>query len=342
MQLSMSRDTEGTRRPDAVDEPDVACTKSAETPQFAPDKTDREIRLRCTRCKANLNGLKCPFCGFEMRMSRGIIHALPPDRAAHYAQFIKDYERIRQAECRGSKADDFYLNLPFRDISGFNSKHWKIRGRSFSYLMRHILSEAVSANYKRVLDLGAGNCWMSHRLSQADFRPIAVDLLTNDDDGLGAAVHFQRHLPAFFPRFQAELARLPFQDGQFDLAVFNASFHYSEDYTCTLREALRCIRKGGLVVVIDTPWYSNDESGRSMLTERRAAFLRRYGTASDSISSLEYLTDERLRMLEEQLSIRWTTHSPRYGLMWAMRPLIAKLRHRREPSRFRIYVTRKP
>jgi ubiquinone/menaquinone biosynthesis C-methylase UbiE len=148
-------------------------------------------------------------------------------------------------------------------------------------------------------------------------------------------------MPAMFPRFQAELTRLPFQDEQFDAAIFNASFHYAEDYAATLREALRCVKSSGMVIVSDTPWYTREESGKRMVAERDAAFLKRFGTASDHIESLEYLTDERLRALEERLHIRWTVYSPRYGLRWAMRPLVARLCNRREPSRFRIYATRK-
>jgi SAM-dependent methyltransferase len=168
-----------------------------------------------------------------------------------------------------------------------------------------------------------------------------VDLLTNDSDGLGAAEHYRGRLPELFPRFRAELAHLPFQNEQFDIVIFNASFHYAEDYETVLREAFRCVRTGGMVVISDTPWYSSEESGKQMVAERHALFLRRYGTASDSIKTLEYLTDQRLRVLEEALSIRWTAYSPRYGFRWAMRPLVAKLRNRREPSRFRIYAARK-
>ncbi len=182
---------------------------------------------------------------------------------------------------------------------------------------------------------------MSFRLALTGYEPVAVDLLTNDLDGLGAAEHYRKYLRQLFPRFQAEFSGLPFQDGQFDCVIFNASFHYSSDYEAALREALRCVRSGGLLIISDTPWYSSEDSGNKMVAERQAAFRERYGTASDSIHSLEFLTDARLRLLEEKLSISWTVHRPRYGFKWKMRPLIAKLRNQREPSRFRIYAARK-
>ena len=115
---------------------------------------------------------------------------------------------------------------------------------------------------------------MSYRLAITGYRPVAVDLVTNEFDGLGAARHYQARLPSLFPRFQADMEHLPFQDAQFDAAIFNASFHYSEDYATTLRSILRCVRKGGLVIISDTPWYSREESGKQMLRERRAAFLK--------------------------------------------------------------------
>jgi hypothetical protein len=75
-----------------------------------------------------------------------------------------------------------------------------------------------------------------------------------------------------------------------------------------------------------------------MINERREAFTRRFGFPSDGLGSLEYLTDQRLAELGSQFGIFWRTYSPFYGLRWAMRPLIAMLKRRREPSQFRIYV----
>jgi SAM-dependent methyltransferase len=301
--------------------------------------SDRFPRIRCPRCKASLETLNCDFCGLTMRVSRGIVHALPPDRVSHFARFIADYEHIRKAEGRGSTSDEFYLNLPFRNISG-PKQQWDVRALTYSCLMDEIFWGDGSSG-RAVLDLGAGNCWLSYRLALAGLRPVAVDLLTNDFDGLGAACHFEKQLPGLFPRFQAELACLPFEDDQFDVVIFNASFHYAEDPSRALGEALRCVKPGGIAVIADTPWYSKDESGRAMVAERRAFFLQSYGTASDSIQSFEYLTDQRLDALAERHSIEWQVLYPSYGLRWLMRPFVAKLRGRREPSRFRIYVAKK-
>lgn len=298
------------------------------------------VRLQCPRCLTDLPELECFSCGFRLQSNGGILDALPPERAAHYLRFIEEYERIRSAEGRGSESESFYLGLPYKDVSGRNSKQWELRARSYDCLMERVLKPNFPLG-GRILDLGAGNCWMSFRLTVAGHHPFAVDLLTNASDGMGAAEHYRGHLPRLFPRFRAELAHLPFQKEQFDAVIFNASFHYAEDYEAALREALRCTGAGGIVVISDTPWYSSEESGNRMVSERHATFLRRYGTASDSIRSLEYLTGERLRELGERLSIRWTTYFPHYGFRWSMRPLVAKLRNRREPSRFRIYVARK-
>jgi len=269
----------------------------------------------------------------------GINLALAPNRLAYFAKFIADYEHIRAAEGRGSKDKGYYLSLPYQDSTGNNSSQWKIRAKSFDCLMRWVLNP--SSDGEDVLDLGAGNCWLSYQLARRGYRPVAVDLLTNAQDGLGAATHYHDDLGSSIPRFQADLNCLPFQNEQFDVVIFNASFHYSEDYEVTLREALRCTKPDGLVVICDTPWYSREQSGKQMISERRAYFSNRFCTASDSLRSQEFLTDEDLQSLGDRLSVRWDVHRPWYGWRWAMRPWVARLRKRREPSQFRIYVARK-
>lgn len=310
-----------------------------------------ELTIQCPRCagfvaqisrsrSTEVEQLICPSCLLQMPHRDDIWNALPPERESYYAGFIANYESVRTAEGRGSRNSEFYLSLPFRDLSGRNQQQWEIRRRSFQCFMDRILP-LVEDSYGHpldILDLGAGNCWLSYRLSLRGHRAVAVDLLDNSFDGLGAAEHYQARVPNLFPRFKAELDALPFADGQFDLAIFNASFHYSEDYPRTLSEALRCLRRPGCVVIVDTAWYASEESGNRMLEERRQLFKDKFGFASDALASLEFLTDERLKALENKFNFRWITFTPHYGLRWRMRPLLAKLRGRREPSSFRIYM----
>jgi SAM-dependent methyltransferase len=326
----------------------MAAPESAMKARQTMPKADT-LTLRCIQCSAvageiSRSGpedtlLVCPACLTPLKREDGVWNALPESRDEHYAAFVANYERIRAAEGRGSRNSEFYLALPYRDISGNNQWQWEIRGRTYECLEKEILAPLKKTRGSLdVLDLGAGNCWLSYRLALLGNRPIAIDLLDNAFDGLGAAHHYESRVPRLFPRFRAELDALPFADGQFDVAIFNASFHYSEDYAWTLGEALRCLRRPGYVVIADTPWYSAEKSGEAMVRERRENFVSQFGFASDALDSLEFLTDGRLRELESRFGLRWQRFAPNYGWRWRMRPAIAKLRRRREPSRFRIYM----
>lgn len=245
-------------------------------------------------------------------------------------RFLDDYLRIRRAEGRGSDDPAYYLALPYRDLSGKLQSQWAMRGRTYRYFESHLLPSKPLD----ILDLGAGCGWMSYRLSLRGHRPVAVDVLTDDRDGLRAARHYSDALEHPFPKFEAEFDRLPFADASFDLAVYNASLHYSSDYSRTLAEARRCLRPRGHIVVLDSPIYKLREHGEMMRLERRAQFLAQYGTESDHIGSIEYLDQPKLASLARELKLEWRIHKPWYGWTWHLRPLKARLKNARPPSRF--------
>jgi SAM-dependent methyltransferase len=310
------------------------------------------ITLRCPECKTDVvempyhelaqtrEALQCRRCVSMLTQKEGIWLALRHERQKYFARFTKEYEFVRRAEQRGSDDPEFYLSLPYCDRMDRNAWQWAIRAKTYNYIERKILPDLHGADAQSlaVLDLGAGNGWLSYRLARLGHRSVAVDLQTNIYDGLGAGMHYQSVLPILFPRVQAELDHLPLADEQFDCAIFNASFHYSENYDCTLAEAIRCLRPGGTVMIADSPYYRREESGMQMLAERRKSFEESYGFASNGLASLEFLTRERLLALEARHDIEWRVHRVWYGTRWAMRPVVAKLRKRREPSRFRIYT----
>ncbi|MEN9562026.1 MAG: hypothetical protein RIR73_270 [Chloroflexota bacterium] len=294
------------------------------------------MKLICPRCKGELtleapDQLRCEKEALVFHQLDGIWRFLLPERESHYARFITDYERVRRFEGRFSAEASYYRALPFQDLSGRFSADWKIRAASFRLLEKLLPKKSI------VLDLGAGNGWLSNRLTLGGHEVCAVDLLVNAEDGLGA----WRNYEARFVPFQAEFSNLPFEDAATDVVVFNASLHYAERYEEILTEALRVLRRDGLLVVMDSPVYRNAESGRQMLEERKAQFLARYGFASDSISSEGFLTYDRMRELGKRLHLEWQQHVPAYGWKWALKPLWARLRGGREPAQFGVWLGRR-
>ncbi len=243
--------------------------------------------------------------------------------AAERQRFVEDYLKIRRAEGRGSDDPAYYLALPYTDLTGRLASQWAMRARTYRYFEKYVIGETPL----RVLDLGAGCGWMSYRLMQRGHLPVAVDLLSDGREGLGAARHYPR-----FPRFQAEFDRLPFADRSFDAAVFNASLHYSSDYSKTLAEVRRCVRSR--IFILETPVYRRREHGEMMRRERHEQFLKQYGTESDHVRSIEYLDLEMMESLARELRIEWRIHKPWYGLARHMRPLKAWWKGSRPPSRF--------
>ena len=220
-------------------------------------------------------------CGFVLQKTNGIVRALAPERRAYYEQFLDDYSTIRNAEGRGSTDREYYRALPYRDLSGKNTEQWRIRACTYRYFESKLL-ERTGLD---ILDLGAGNGWMSYRLTQRGDRPVAVDIFTDSLEGWPP-----RRSSAHFRLVEAEFDHLPFADRQFDLAVFNSSFHYSTDYRGTLREARRCLKPSG--PDRDSRYAAVQAAGTRRADARPSGmriFKSKYGFPSDSVPSLEFL-----------------------------------------------------
>jgi ubiquinone/menaquinone biosynthesis C-methylase UbiE len=253
-------------------------------------------------------------------------------------RFLSDYSKIRRAEGRGSDDPEYFRALPYSDLTGQNSGQWAIRARTWKHFEQSVLSEIEKQAGRPldILDLGAGNGWMSYRLTLREHKPIALDVFSESGDGLRSTCHYPRR----FPCIEAQFDELPFRDATFDLAIYNSSIHYSTDYRRTLSETRRCLRSSGRVVIMDSPVYKLPEHGEQMRAERHELFEQRYGFRSDAVASIEYFDEGTLQSLARELKIEWRRSRPWYGLGWASRPWKARLLSLRPPSQFFILVGR--
>ncbi len=296
------------------------------------------INLACPGCHTSLEQVDtatvcCVRDGLTFHQVEGIWRMLYPESEETFTRFIRDYETVRRFEGRGSTDASYYRTLPYH-----SSPDWRIRAKSFEALLKHVMIPLEKESGPlSILDLGAGNGWLSNRLALRGHDVAAVDLTVNDFDGLGC---YRFYETKFMP-IQAEFDYLPFPDKSVELIMFNASLHYSINYKLTLTEALRALSSSGLLIVLDSPVYHDPESGAQMVRERETQFTRQYGFASNSLQSENYLTYAGLNELARELNLAWKFITPLYNLQWALRPLAAFIFHRREPAKFHVIMGQK-
>jgi SAM-dependent methyltransferase len=292
----------------------------------------------CPSCRAVLTSLnpdqqRCPRCEATYRREDGIWRLLAEGRLEQFREFIERYETVRTAEGRRIQNADALRALPFRDRSRKRDYEWRIRAKSYRTLIRCVIEPFEKrVGRLRIADLGSGLGWLAYRLTLRGHDVAAVDLLTNDFDGLG--VH--RQYGCAFESIQAEFECLPFADASIDIVIYNAAFHYAKDYVVSLTEAVRVLGPGGSVVITDTPIYRDGSSGVRMVEERDRAFLRLHGFRGTRTEA--FLTYHRLDELQSKVGVRWELYEPWYGLRWWSKPWLARLRGTREPARFKLVV----
>lgn len=252
--------------------------------------------------------------------------------------FAREYARSRADEGRGYSGETLF-QLPYIK-SGPHAHQWAVRARTFDAFMANVLRPAAAQSRSplTVLDLGAGNGWLSYRIALEGHCAVALDIRDDDVDGLGAARSFLARAP-LMKCIVAPFDAIPLASESADVTVFNASLHYATDLQRLLGEVQRVTHRGGEIAILDSPFYRCEADGEAMVAEKRQQF----GARAELLMSLpfiEYLTFDRLRQAAPELS--WTRRRVRYGLAYELRPAIAAIMGKRRPSRFDLWVARRP
>lgn len=256
------------------------------------------------------------------------------------ARFRAAYAAHRQSEGRGVGTADELLALPYVR-SGPLARQWHVRARSYERFLSAVvepLERARAPEPLTVLDLGAGNSWLSCRLAQRGHACIALDWRYDAVDGLGAAAPDQ--LLGRVTRVAASFDAIPLTR-PCDLVVFNAALHYAVSLEHTITEATRLLHPTGRLVILDSPFYRRVADGERMVAEKRATARREWGARAPDLLALpmiEYLTAGRLAAASAPHGLVWRRHRVRYPLWYELRPVVARLRRSRPPSRFDVWV----
>jgi SAM-dependent methyltransferase len=139
------------------------------------------------------------------------------------------YERI------GAERREHALNKPFSDEN---------RGAQFMEVGAVML--LLPKPPARILECGCGAGWLSYMLAKSGYDVVGQDVSAQ-------AIELARSNPMFHtlqkpPVFiSSDFEGLPFE-GEFDAAVFFDSLHHSIDMPLAIRQVLRVLKPGGLMI----------------------------------------------------------------------------------------------
>lgn len=236
---------------------------------------------------------------------------MTPEQEADYAVFCAAYEDVRRRE--GWGGDD--LELPFEPRS--HHEIWAVRRRTFKRLDHLLQRECPRGG--TALDVGAGNCWLARHLDHWGFQTTALDVNDGPQDGLQAGAGYLE-VGDKFERVRAPMESLPFVEAVFDLIVANGSLHYSRDLGATLGGFLRVLKPGGIIVVMDSPWYERRKDGARAWETGVRDLMERHGLDESLArrSSFLYRTAFAGATMQNGLEYRYIAVWPGWRRTWEM------------------------
>jgi SAM-dependent methyltransferase len=261
-----------------------------------------------------------------------VLQCLSAARRDRLQTFLDQYRAVRARDGYVRHDAAFYRALPTVSSDDPQRAIWQLRQRSFASLLGFLAARPHQPT--TVLDLGAGNGWLSHRLSLAGCRVVAVDVLDDDCDGLGAA----RHYDVAFARIRADFDELPLAPRQFDVVVFNGSLHYAPNVGATLAHAAHCLVDDGALAVLDSPTFISAADGERMRARLRDRLRRENGIADPVLPGAAYVTLGALATSADALglSARFSASTPAPVHIW--RSLKARALNRAQAPRFGLWV----
>lgn len=151
------------------------------------------------------------------------------------------------------------------NLWGTKAPDWADFGESTSDdLFEYLINQLGPGNDRKLLDIGCGAgkfCQLAHA---SGFKATGIDASKN-------LIEIAKNRYQKIEFIQAELEKLPFPDGQFDITCAINSFQYAESFPNALSEAKRVTKKGGSIAV--AIWDSPDRCDASAIFSALSPFM---------------------------------------------------------------------
>jgi len=252
------------------------------------------MRLRCPNCRepvepVEADRLTCAN-GHQFDYEEGVLVLLGADFRPQLESFTQHIRRFREDEGKRLCDPALYDQLPFAPaVQG--EWEWRQRG----YDVEHITRLLGRRKEQTILDVGAWNGWLSHRLAQQGHQVTAVDYFADAYDGLGAKQFYSSTWQAI----QLDLTDLSVLDQVYDLVIINHGLHFFPDPVAHVAAARRKVRPGGLLVAIGLRFYFDPTARAKEVAALQQRYKTRYGVDIFLKPTKGYLDFHDKRRLEQ-------------------------------------------
>ena len=211
--------------------------------------------------------LVCRQCGAEFAVRRGMPHLYIADQAwAPKAQEAAGWVQIHQdlgIYEQGEEAID--LSIPY-----YPEEPWIGVARSFDMAREYL----QLTGRETILDLGAGRGWAAKQFALLGCRVVALDVVADENVGLGRARTIMTHAGTYFERVIGDGENLPFQPDSFDLVFCAATLHHTSHLGRMIGEISKILKPAGRLCAINEPCISILEQESEVLARDAAHELR--------------------------------------------------------------------
>ena len=175
--------------------------------------------------------------------------------------FSAQYYLLRKKEGR-IYSDVEVSRLPVIDQQHQYYKEWEVRKNSSDRLKKYLTAKRRPL---RILEIGAGNGWLSAKLSGI-YSSHVTGIDINAEELSQAKRVFSQIENLHF--FNCTLQDEPVNNQQFDIIVFAASIQYFRSLRTVLSNALSHLETGGEIHIVDTHFYhANDVNAAKQRTK---------------------------------------------------------------------------
>ncbi len=157
--------------------------------------------------------------------------------------------------------DNEARRLPVVPADHRHGDEWRIRGLSCRRLAAYLRGRRPL----RLLDLGCGNGWMSHRLAQSP--GVAVDAVDLNPHELEQADRLFGGVEGL-TFIHGDVFSSIFEPGRFDAAVLASSVQYFPSLPALIDRLFELLAEGGEIHILDSPFYTEETRAASQARSR--------------------------------------------------------------------------